>query len=214
MYEKQLAFIHKRIDEFTEKAHLKKSPKLQRYKGMIPASANGILNRLYISDNFLEQWQQGFYDEKDADALLAHEFGHLIAYQKSRFEAAKGSLAFLYFMLLPITLVFYWSLRILEPGVVTAVIILCWLFFLPWIVQRSYVPGEFEADRNAIAFGLADAQQLADALLKRMSMQWRRNLGPAQTLERLWSMLTHPSLDETLQNIGLGIGRTVEIRRI
>lgn len=213
MYEKQLAFINKRIDEFTEKAHLQKHPKLKTFKGtMPPASSNGLLNRLYISENFLEQWQQGFYDEKDVDALLAHEFGHLIAYQKSHFEAAKSVLASLYFVLLLAILAFYWSLRIPEPGMITTMIILCWFFFMPWIVRGAYVPGEFEADRNAIASKLIDAQQLADALLKRISTQPRRKLGPAQTLEVLWNMLTHPSLNETFQNLGLEIRWTVEPR--
>ncbi len=213
MYEKQLAFVNKQIDEFTEKAHLKRRPKLETFKSISPAKANGILNRLLISENFLELWQKGFYDEKDVDALLAHEFGHFIAYQKSRFEAASIILP-LYVVFLSAILAFYWSLRIPEPGVITALIIVYWFFFMPWVVRRVYVPGEFEADHNAVAFKLADPQQLADALLKRMSTQRRRNLGPIQTLGLLWHMLTHPSLNETLENLGLEIRHTVEFRKM
>jgi hypothetical protein len=207
MYERQITIINERIDKFTEKAHLKRRPKFTRLKRTSPpASANGVLNRLYVSDNFLELWQRGFYDEKDLDGLLAHEFGHFIAYQKSRFEVAKTCVVFLYFMLL-VGLVFCWGFYIPEPAFLTALttvlITLCWLCFLPWIARTAYVPGEFEADHNAIVFKLADAQQLADARLKRMSAPRPRKLGPGQTLEFLWSILTHPSLNDELQNLGL-----------
>ena len=216
MYEKELAFVNKQIDEFTEKAHLKKCPKLETFKSIFsPARADGISNRLLISENFLELWQKGSYDEKDVDALLAHEFGHFIAYPKSRFGAAANIIIlFLCAVVLLTILVFYWSLRIPEPGIITALIMGCWFFLMPWVVRRLYVPGEFEADHNAVAFKLTDPQQLADALLKRMSMQRRRNLGPSQTLGLLWQMLTHPSLNETLENLGLEIRHAVEFRKM
>ena len=209
MHEKQLAFINRRIDEFTKKARLRKRPKLKRYKGLTPASANGFLNRLYVSENFLEEWERGSYEENDVDALLAHEFGHLIAFEKSRLEPVKSFLFIVYLTLLPGILVTYWSLQIHEPGMISTVIMVCWFFFLPWITRRVYVPAEIEADNNAIAFNLADAQQLADALLKRISTHKREKWGPSETLELLWSMLTHPSLYETLQNLGfeLRLGR-------
>lgn len=214
MYEEQIALINKRIGEFTEKAHLKRRPKLETSKSMVPASADSIFNTLHISEYFLEAWEHGFFNEKDVDALLAHEFGHFIAFQKSRLEAAKIFFIPLYFMLLLGVLGFFRSLQTPEQVIITALITVCWLYFLPWIIRRTYVPSEFEADNNAIAFKLVDARQLADALLKRMSKPQPPMLGPNKTLGLIWLELTHPSVDETVQNLGLEIRSTVEIKRI
>jgi hypothetical protein len=215
MYEQEIAFINQRIEELTKKVKLKKKPKLKKSMSIILASSNGLLNSLYVSEHLLAQWHEGVLDERDVNATLAHEFGHFIDYQKSRLRNLKHGLALpSYMILLLAALVFYWSLRVAEPGAITALIVLLWTFFLPSVMRRVFISGELEADRLAIAFSLIESQQLADAIVKRIGLKPAGKLGPTKLMELVENMLTHPFLYERLHNIGFEIKRPAETRRI
>ena len=215
LYEQENAFINQRIEELTKKAKLKKKPRLKKSRSTVLAYFNCFLNSLFISQHLLAQWHIGVLDERDVDAILVHEFGHFIDYQKSRLRNIKHGLTFSsYMILLLATLAFYWSLRIPEPGAMTALITLLWMFFLPSVMRWTFISGELEADRHAIAFSLIESQQLADAIVRRIGLKPVGKLGPTNLLELVESVLTHPSLYDRLHNIGFEIKRPVETRRI
>lgn len=215
MYKQENAFINQRIEELTKKAKLKKKPKLKKSKSIILASSNCLLNSLYISEHLLAQWQEGIFDERDVDAILAHEFGHFIDYQKSRLRNLKlGFTVPLYMFLLLATLVSLRSLRIPEPIEIAAMIVGSWTFFLPSVMRWAFISGELEADRNAIAFSLIESQELADAIVRRIGLKPVGKLGPTNLLELVQSVLTHPSLYDRLHNIGFEIKRPVKTQRI
>ena len=73
---------------------------------------------------------------------------------------------------------------------------------------------ELEANKTAIDFSLIEPQELADFIVKRISLRPIARLGASEMLDILWDFLTHPFVSEQLQNIGFEIKRPIETQRI
>jgi len=213
LYEEKKALIEQKVQELTKKAKLSKEPKIKISKRGALAGVNASRNILFINENLLAGWQKGEMNENDINAMLVHEFGHLIECAKHIFRKSDAQLTF-YIMALVIPLIFYFGLQTPDPGVGPAVIVSIWFLFLPWTIRRIYVPRELSADTNAIAFSLINDQEFADAIANSVSTATDRYVGPGKILSILDGFLSHPFLNERLRNIGFEIRRPVGAKRI
>ncbi len=219
MYEQQLKFIDNKIEGLVKKAKLRKKPKIVVSKTLAPASANGLLTRLYISKNFLAQWKEGIRDEKNVDSILAHEVGHLAEYQYNKSDAILRALAvFFYAMLLlgalASALALSWIFGVLVSFILPIAIMSVWIFFLPWILRTLILLGELRADQYVLAFSLMEPQEFASAIAKSLVLTPSGKLGPTKTIELLESRLTHPNIIQRLKNIGFELKQPIQIERI
>jgi len=89
-----------------------------------------------------------------------------------------------------------------------------WAFFLPWILVRTEVSSELEADRNAVKSELITAEELAKSIIKKSSYVQDRKNNPVDTFLFLIDVLLGPSTAERLRNLGFEIKKPVEIQRI
>jgi Zn-dependent protease with chaperone function len=218
VYEQQFSFINDKIDVLVKKAKLRKKPKIVVSKTLAPASANGLLNRLYISKNFLAQWKEGIRDEQNVDSILAHEVGHLAEYQYNKTDAILRVLAvFFYFILLlgalASALALGWIFGILVSFILPIAILSVWIFFLPWILRKLLLLGELKADQYVLEFSLMEPHEFASAILKSLVLTPSGKLGPAKTIELLESRLTHPNIIQRLKNIGFELKQPIQIER-
>jgi Zn-dependent protease with chaperone function len=184
-----MAFINKKIEEYTQKAKLKKKPKLKVSKKLAPASVNVTKNELYVSDHLLSHWQKGLFDDREVEALLVHEFGHLIDYShKSWFEKhLKYSIQW-YLAIFPTIFVLGILFLSFMFGVMASFIVpifgvigIVWAYYLPWIMRKNFVARELEANKNAIFFKLVEAKQIADFITKSIGVPLPEIVGPVTT---------------------------------
>jgi Zn-dependent protease with chaperone function len=191
------------IEELSKKAKLRRVPEVCVTKSERLASVNVFQNRISIGEHLLSMWQEGKFDDKDVEATIAHEIGHLMDFRRdsrsSNFRNLLAESLWLSFGVVP--LVTY----LLSPSMMTllfsALVAVGWGFSLPWIIRRVEVRIELEADRNAAVY-MVKPQQLADALIKISSFGMpSTKLGFTARMSFLASTLTHPSFKERLRNL-------------
>ena len=191
------------IEELSKKAKLRRVPDLCVTKSERLASVNVFQNRISIGEHLLSMWQEGKFDDKDVEATIAHEIGHLMDFRRdsrsSNFRNLLAESLWLSFGIVP--LVTY----LLSPSMMTlifsALVAVGWGFSLPWIVRRVEVRIELEADRNAAVY-MVKPQQLANALTKISAFGMpATKLGFTAKMSFLAGTLTHPSFKERLRNL-------------
>jgi Zn-dependent protease with chaperone function len=149
----------------------------------------------------LSLWREGKFDEKDIEATIAHEIGHLMDFRRdsrsSNFRNLLIESLWLSFAVVPLVIyLLFPSVMFLMLSVLIAV---GWGFSLPWIVRRVEVRIELEADKNAALY-LVKPQQLADALVKISSFGMPRGkLGVTAKMDFIAGTLTHPSFQERVR---------------
>jgi predicted Zn-dependent protease len=202
------------IAELSDKAKLSKVPKLIVSKGERLASTRVFLNQIIVGEYMLSQWQEGAFSENDVYASLAHEIGHRMDFSRNirsvnfRYSSMRLSyvaigLALVWLVLLP---------QLPNSWVLSLAVFAVWVAFLPWIIIRTGVPVELEADKNAVGC-LIRADQLANSVVKKSRLAPAENLGLIGTLEFLYNVLSHPSLKERLHNLNFEI-KQIEIQKI
>ncbi len=197
----QVAFMTQTIAEIAKKAKLLRTPELSISKTERLANVNVFQNRICFGEHFLSLWQQGKFDEKDVEATIAHEIGHLMDFRRdspsSNFRNFLAESLWFSFGVVP--LVAY----LLSPSItmlaISVLLAAGWGLSLPWIVRRVEVRIELEADRNAALY-LVKPQQLANALIKISSYGMpNTKLGFTAKMAFLAGTLTHPSFEERLR---------------
>lgn len=214
VYSQQIAVIEQKIAELSNKAKLNKVPKLIVSKGERLASTRVFLNQVIVGEYMLSQWQEGAFSENDVYASLAHEIGHRMDFSRNirSVNFRYSSMRLLY---VAIGLVLVWLVllpQLPNSWVLPLAVFAVWVAFLPWIIMRTGVPVELEADKNAVGC-LISADQLADSVVKKSRLAPAENLGLIGTLGFLCNVLSHPSLKERLHNLNFEI-KQIEIQKI
>jgi Zn-dependent protease with chaperone function len=202
---KQMLYITEAVERLSEKAKLRQTPEVCISKSERFASVNVFKNRISVGRHLLCLWQAGKFTEKDMEATLAHEIGHLMDFRRhSPSSSFRNLLAeSLWFGFGVIPLVMYILFPSFHSMVLCGLFAIGWGFSLPLIVRRVEVRIELEADRNAALY-LVNAEQLADALVKIGSFGSAKALGFTAQMAFIASMLTHPTFKERvryLQNL-------------
>lgn len=214
LYSQQIAIIEQMIAELSDKAKLNKIPKLIISNSERLASTKVFRNQIIVGEYLLSEWQKGALSEDDVYASLAHEIGHRMDFSRNvRSVNFRYLLMRLSYIAIVLALVWLASLpQLPNSWVLPLAVFAFWVAFLPWIVMRTGVPVELEADKNAVSC-LIDADQLANSVVKKSRLAPVENLGPIETLEFLYNMLSHPSLNERLRNLNFEI-KHIEIQKI
>jgi hypothetical protein len=215
MHEQQKSTIQQKIKEMSNKAGLK-PPKIKFSNKEKLASTKIFRNEIIVGEYLISQWQKSIFDENDVAASLAHEIGHRIDCNRKTHSVTFKNFPILLFYA-AIGLVLIWSCTLLPlPNFwIPALLVFgLWIVFLPWIIIKTEVPIELEADRNAVESNLITAEDLAKSIIKKSSYAQNRKKGPLETFVSLVDMLTHPSTTERLRNLGFEIKKPVEIQRI
>jgi Zn-dependent protease with chaperone function len=208
LYNNQVAFLTKTLEELAKKAKLRKTPDLYISKHERLANVNVFQNRISVGEHLLSLWAEGKFSDSDVEATLAHEIGHLMDFRhdskSSSFRNLLGESFWVSFGILPIVL------YLLSPSIPTLILsvllALGWGFSLPFIIRWVEVRIELAADRNA-ALHLVNPQQLADALVKIGSFGMpTAKFGLTAKMTFLAGTLTHPSFSDRirfLQNLSV-----------
>ena len=189
------------IEELAKKAKLRRTPEVCVSKRERLASVSVFQNRISVGEHLLSLWQERKFDEKDIEATLAHEVGHLMDFRRDSHSVSFRNLLVesLWFGFGVAPLVVYVLFPSLTSLVLSALLAVGWGFSLPWIVRRVEVRIELEADRNAAVY-LVAPQQLANTLVKISSFGLpTKKLGLTARMAFLAGTLTHPSFKERVR---------------
>ncbi len=197
----KVAFLEHKTTELAKKAGLRRVPELCVSRNERLANVNIFQNRISVGEHFLRLWGEGKFNEEDAEAILAHEFGHLMDFRRSSSSSnfrnllleslwiGVGVVPFLVYLLYPSLFWFVCSIVLTS----------FWAFSIPLIVRRVEVRIELEADRNAASY-LVEPQHLANALMKISSFGMpSKNLGFTAKMAFLAGTLTHPSFKDRVR---------------
>ena len=202
----QHAFLKEKVEELGKKAGLRRAPELSISKHERFASVNVFQKRISLGENLLSLWQQGKFSDKDIEATIAHEVGHLMDFRRDSDSSNFRNLLIesLWFSFGIVPIVTYVLLPSVTWLFVSILVALGWGLSLPWIVRRVEVRIEFEADRKAAMF-LVEPQQLVAALVRIGSLgKPPKTPGVTAKMSFLAGTLTHPSFKERicyLQNL-------------
>ena len=195
-----------KLDELAGKGGLRRAPDLCISKKERLANVNIFLKRISVGENLLSLWHQGKFDDKDIEATLAHEVGHLMDFCRGSDSKNFRNLLIesFWFSFGAVPVVLY----VLSPSLIwlllSMLLAVGWGLSLPWVVRRVEVRIELEADRKAAVY-LVAPQQLANALVKISSFGMpSKKLGLTAKMSFLAGTLTHPSFKErvvTLQSL-------------
>jgi hypothetical protein len=203
MYSQQEAFMKLKMQELAKKAKLKRVPELCISKNERLAHVNIFQRRVSVGEYLCSLWKEEKFSDKDIEATLAHEIGHLMDFRRT-----SGSKSFRNLLIESLWFscgVFPVIVYLLAPSFLTltfsALFAIGWGFSLPWVVRRIEVQIELVADQNAALF-LVEPQQLANALVKISSFGVpAKKFGLSGRLSFLASTITHPSFNERVQNL-------------
>jgi Zn-dependent protease with chaperone function len=202
----QHAFLKQTVEELAKKAGLRKTPELSISKKERFASVDVIQKRISLGEQLLSLWQQGKFSDKDLEATLAHEVGHLMDFKRDSGSSNFRNLLIesLWFSFGVVPIVTYFLSPSMTGRLLSVLLAVGWGCSLPLIVRRVEVRIEFEADRKA-AVHLVAPQQLADALVRIGSFgNPAKTLGFTAKMAFLTATFTHPSFKERvryLQNL-------------
>jgi hypothetical protein len=203
MYSQQEAFLKLKMQELAKKAKLKRVPELCISKNERLAHVNIFQRRISVGEYLCSLWRADKFSDKDMEATLAHEIGHLMDFRRT-----SGSKSFRNLLIESLWFscgVFPVIVYLLVPSFLTltfsALFALGWGFSLPWVIRRIEVQIELVADQNAALF-LVEPQQLANALVKISSFGVpTKKFGLTGRLSFLAGTLTHPTFNERVQNL-------------
>ena len=203
-YDQQISIIKQKVKEIARKANLD-VPEIKISEKEDIASACFLKKKIVIGTKMLHQLKNGEIDEDDVEAILAHEIGHLMDFDRKfrsvYFQGTVVGIAYLIFgiILLGICLI----LASLELRVMSFYLFLLWSFFLPWILRKNSLAAQFEADRNASK--LIGNLKLANYVTKKFKFYSCKKINVIETWRRLYHVIFYPSFSETLQNLGFEI---------
>ena len=203
MSSEQEAFMKLRMQELATKAKLKRVPELCISKNERLANVNIFQRRISVGEYLCSLWKEGKFSDKDIEATLAHEIGHLMDFRRTSGSKSFRNLLIesLWFSCGMVPLVVY----LLSPSVLILTLSLVfavgWGFSIPWVVRGIEAQIELVADQNAALF-LVEPQQLANALVKISSFGVpAKRFGLTGRLSFLAGTLTHPSFNKRVQNL-------------
>ncbi|MCW4006815.1 MAG: M48 family metallopeptidase [Candidatus Bathyarchaeota archaeon] len=203
MYSYELAFIQRKLGELAVKAKLETPPQLEISQNEKLASIRVFRRQITVGENFLQHWRSGSFDEKDVEATLAHELGHMMDFSRFFRSASFWSLLLerFYFALVLVPVLVCFACPSITSLLVSSLIFVCWALLLPWITRNTGILIEIEADKNAATY-LVEPKQLADTLLKINALVVPiKKFGLAARLDFLAGMLTQPSCSERLKHL-------------
>lgn len=203
MYNHEVALIRQKIDELTGKANLKTPPQLEISQTEKLASIRVFRKQITVGENFLKHWKNGAFDEKDVEATLAHEIGHLMDFSRVLRSASLWSLFLerFYFALVLVPILVCVACPSLTSLLVSTLIFTAWALVLPWITRNTGILIEIEADKNAATY-LVEPQQLANTLIKINNLVAPvKKFGLAARLDFLAGMLTQTSFNERIRHL-------------
>jgi Zn-dependent protease with chaperone function len=165
MYDQQIILMKQKVDKLARQAKLRKIPKLKISRKEPIAHASFLRKEITIGTKLLAQWQEGKIDETDVEATLAHEIGHLMDYER-------GARSIYVQSIIVLSLYLFFGAFLFMQWFLPLSLFLLWIMFLTWIVKRSSIAVQFKADKNATK--LINDQQLANSILKRSLLRWKK----------------------------------------
>ena len=186
------------------KAGLQQTPELQISKTERLASVQVFRKQITVGENLLSHWQQGELDEKDVEAVLAHEIGHLMDFNRglrsASFRRLLGERMYFAFAIAPLLIYFTYP----SPAslMLSMVSFMGWAVLLPWVFRRTEFHIELEADRHAARY-LVEPQRLAELFEKKHVFAPVKKSGLTKRIKHGVGLLTHPSLNERLHNLSV-----------
>ena len=199
----EIAFCEQAVRRLAKKATLRNVPTVKVSTREHLAHVNIFTgNRITIGTRLLSCLHDGRIDPDDVEAILAHEIGHLMDFDKGLKSMYLRSWVkvLVYSFVSPFLLLFSLLIGGLALGIMFSVF---WLFFLPFMLSRR-VNDELEADRNAL--NLIEARQLATSLVRRIRMISPSSyFGPLEIWRRIRQTMTAPTIHERLRNINVEI---------
>lgn len=204
MEKRQISVLQNKIAELSRKAGLKQPPVLQISKTERLASIQVFRKEITVGETLLFHWQQGELDEKDIEAVLAHEIGHLMDFNRGfRSPSLRRLVAErMYFALAIAPLLIYLVFPSSASLFMSMMCFMGWVLFLPWVFRRAEFNIELEADRHAARY-LVEPQRLARLFEKKHIFAPVKNYGLTKRLRNGVGLLTHPSLNERLNNLSV-----------
>jgi len=204
-YDQQVNVIKQKVAELTRKANLKAIPEIKISEKENLARASFSKKKIIIGIKLLSQLKNGEIDEDDIEAILAHEIGHLMNFDR-KFGSVyfKGTVIVAAYLILGIILLKIGSLLTLpEPCVISIYFFLIWSFFLPWIIRKNSLACQFEADKNASK--LIGNLKMVNSIAKRFRFYPYKNVSVIETWKLLYHVIFFPSFSERLRNLGFEI---------
>jgi hypothetical protein len=205
MYEEEIAEIKQIVKKFYDIAPLKKIPQIKVAQLKESARVDFTKLRITISENELKKWQKGISDVEDMEALLAHEYGHLIDLQRGlKSVLVKSTIKqVLYFIAgagLLIGTTIFSSVSILS--LVMVLTFFLWIIIFPYFNGKCAITAQLEADTNASK--LIGRERLASAIIRRIRMP-PMSMSIIGTWNRLRFILVVPMIGERLKNLNLEV---------
>ena len=203
MYSEQEAFMKQKMSELAKKAKLKRVPELCISKNERLAHVNIFQRRISVGEYLCSLWKEDKFSDKDIEATLAHEIGHLMDFRRTSGSKSFRNLLLesLWFSFGMVPIVLYLLSPSLTTIIISTMLAAGWGISVPWVVRRIEVQIELVADQNAALF-LVDPQQLANALVKISSFGIpAKKFGLTGRLSFLAGTFTHPSFNERVQNL-------------
>jgi hypothetical protein len=203
MYSEQEAFMNRKMRELAKKAKLKRVPELCISKNERLANVNIFQRRISVGEHLCSLWKENKFSDKDMEATLAHEIGHLMDFRRTSGSKSFRNLLLesLWFSFGIVPIIVYLLTPSLATLFVSTFLAAIWGISLPWVVRRIEVQIELVADQNAALF-LVEPQQLANALIKISTFGVPgKKFGLTGRLSFLAGTLTHPSFNERVQTL-------------
>jgi Zn-dependent protease with chaperone function len=199
----QLTKLNTMISAVSRKAGLQRVPGLFVSKKERFVSVNVFDFRISVGETFLSLWEQGVFSDKEVEAAVAHEIGHLMD-----FRLGSGSSSFRNLILesgwlgcgvVPLVIcILFPSELVFRLSIAFA---LGWGVSIPLLIRRFAAKIEYEADRNA-AVHLVEPAHLASALsmIKALTVHGKY-FEFSGILPGFVGKLTHPPLDERIRRL-------------
>ena len=218
-YEHEKNLLNEKIKLLALKAQLKKAPKLKIHKEKNPlACYNGVYHSISFSEKALDKWHEGIYDEQYIDYILAHETGHAIGTKLKSHHTKRLKILFTVLIAILVSIysrTFLPSLFLQSIVLIISILgLLFWAFCIPWVVREIFACSELEADANAVAYNLIDAQEMARQIMRKANLQTSTlTLSPFEIITFAWNVFTHPTVSEQLQNLNFKVKEPVEVEK-
>ncbi len=201
MYKDEIELVEKMTIALCDRAKLKKYPKVTVTKSFRLAAVKWFRNQLLIGEYLLSQFQNGNFGEDDVKASIAHEIGHLMPSRLPWYHRIFKYIDFIIVYVACLVTFFFGSFWLISNTLFPFLIVLIVsLPFLPWLIRSIELPFELEADRNASK--LIGSKALAKSIINKANRRRERGKGISETLVALESFLSHPSVNERIENLG------------
>jgi len=204
MYEEEIDEINQITKKFYDISPLKKIPEIKVAQLKESAKVDFTKHRITISENELKKWKKGISDVEDMEALLAHEYGHLIDLQRGlKSVLVKSTIKQVLYLLAGGGLIgtaIFSSNSILSLFMVLAFFL--WIIIFPYFNGKCAITAQLEADTNASK--LIGRERLGSAIIRRIRMP-PMSMSIIGTWNRLRFILVVPLISERLKNLNLEV---------